>query len=387
MPSFEYKRHMKKLISPTVVLGYNGPAELSFPSKLASEQNSEASTNFATLEHASRRCRPRVITMAIQLMKSALFFFLGLVPGALLVANFGNAFIAVAIFGGLIGLGLSLPGVSLARVSRLTAATIVSHNIPIAGGRAFDAIMGTENELDDASKEAMQKDFHNLRKVDLVKVSDLAAQRMESFRPPELTNLPFRISAEINPSNPYFLLYSLVIEPQWSHRDVYCSSNGIDVVIDEISSKRLAGTNIDWEERADQKGFTFNTPNWPRANLDREPSEDGQDQRSTNTGVSKVGIAGIVGLVLLGFVITALRKGPRIINKAGGEAEQHAPPQPAAQGVNNQTVDLNSKLMQDKDMKEALSILLGNSPSKDKKSENDNPKNQGKADDTEDREK
>ena len=225
--------------------------------------------------------------MAFQAMKSATFFCLGVIPGALLVANFGTSFIAVAIFGGLIGLGLSLPGVSLARVSRLTAATIVSHNIPIAGGMLMDAIVAAENEPDDTTKESMKNDFRNLRKVDLVTISKFAAKHMQSFRPPELSNLPFRISAGINPDHPHFLLYSMVVEPRWSERDVYNSSNGIDFVIDEISAKRLAGTNIEWEERVDGKGFAITTQNWPRASLDREPWEDGQNQRSTNTACER----------------------------------------------------------------------------------------------------
>jgi Fe-S cluster assembly iron-binding protein IscA len=197
-------------------------------------------------------------------LKSIVLLCLGAAPGIALFAYLSHgAFLIVAALGGFIGLALSWPSTSIRNIGRLSTEWFVAHNLTShAGSVVAEKVFG---------KEETQCRWIDLEQVASFSITPAAAKKLSEVRPtPES---PVRLLARINKDIPQYLIYDMKFEDSfWQSRDLRCSLNGINFVIDQLSAQRMRKTILDWNES--EQGFKFDSPEWPRLNLDREPWQD-----------------------------------------------------------------------------------------------------------------
>jgi Fe-S cluster assembly iron-binding protein IscA len=203
--------------------------------------------------------------MSSSWLKSIVLLCLGAAPGIALFASLGNAaFLIVAALGGFIGLALSWPSTSIRNIGRLSNELIAPSLLtPNAGGVVANNRSGSEEEA--------KCTWMDLEQVESFAITPAAAKKLSEVRPsPELS---VRLQATINKDIPQYLIYDMKFEDSFlKSRDLRCSLNGINFVIDQRSAQRMRKTILDWNES--QQGFKFDSPEWPRLNLDREPWQD-----------------------------------------------------------------------------------------------------------------
>jgi len=198
-------------------------------------------------------------------LKSIVLLCLGAAPGIALFAYLGyGAFLIVAALGGFIGLALSWPSTSIRNIGRLSSELFAPNLLPPnAGSVVADNSFGREEEA--------KCTWIDLEQVESFAITPAAAKKLSEVRPsPELS---VRLLATINKDIPQYLIYDMKFEDSFlKSRDLRCSRNGINFVIDQRSAQRMRKTILDWNES--QQGFKFDSPEWPRLNLDREPWQD-----------------------------------------------------------------------------------------------------------------
>ena len=93
-----------------------------------------------------------------------------------------------------------------------------------------------------------------------VKLTDVAAGKVRSLLEEEgRTDLRLRVA--VQPGGCSGLIYQLYFDERLMDGDATVDFDGVEVVVDRMSSPYLAGATIDFADRIDAQGFTIDNPN------------------------------------------------------------------------------------------------------------------------------
>jgi iron-sulfur cluster assembly accessory protein len=93
-----------------------------------------------------------------------------------------------------------------------------------------------------------------------VKLSEPAADKVRSLLAQEGRD-DLRLRVAVQPGGCSGLIYQLYFDERVLDGDVVKDYDGVEVVVDRMSSPYLAGATIDFADRIDAQGFTIDNPN------------------------------------------------------------------------------------------------------------------------------
>jgi iron-sulfur cluster assembly accessory protein len=98
------------------------------------------------------------------------------------------------------------------------------------------------------------------RRTDQINLSPVAASKVQSLLEQEgRDDLQLRIS--VQPGGCSGMRYQLFFDERSLDGDIVSDFDGVEVVVDRMSSPYLAGATIDFADRIDAQGFTIDNPN------------------------------------------------------------------------------------------------------------------------------
>jgi iron-sulfur cluster assembly accessory protein len=93
-----------------------------------------------------------------------------------------------------------------------------------------------------------------------VALTDFAAEKVKALLDQEGRD-DLRLRIAVQPGGCSGLRYQLFFDERSLDGDVVTDFNGVEVVVDRMSSPYLAGATIDFADRIDAQGFTIDNPN------------------------------------------------------------------------------------------------------------------------------
>jgi iron-sulfur cluster assembly accessory protein len=93
-----------------------------------------------------------------------------------------------------------------------------------------------------------------------VLLSDPAASKVKALLDQEGRD-DLRLRIAVQPGGCSGLRYQLFFDERSLDGDIVSSFDGVEVVVDRMSSPYLAGATIDFADRIDAQGFTIDNPN------------------------------------------------------------------------------------------------------------------------------
>jgi iron-sulfur cluster assembly accessory protein len=93
-----------------------------------------------------------------------------------------------------------------------------------------------------------------------VALTDLAAEKVKALLDQEGRD-DLRLRIAVQPGGCSGLRYQLFFDERSLDGDIVTDFNGVEVVVDRMSSPYLAGATIDFADRIDAQGFTIDNPN------------------------------------------------------------------------------------------------------------------------------
>ena len=91
-------------------------------------------------------------------------------------------------------------------------------------------------------------------------LTDVAAQKIKALIEQEGRD-DLRLRIAVQPGGCSGLRYQLFFDERSLDGDIVTDFNGVEVVVDRMSSPYLAGATIDFADRIDAQGFTIDNPN------------------------------------------------------------------------------------------------------------------------------
>lgn len=93
-----------------------------------------------------------------------------------------------------------------------------------------------------------------------VVLTDVAAEKVRALLDQEGRD-DLRLRIAVQPGGCSGLRYQLFFDERQLDGDLVHDFNGVEVVVDRMSSPYLAGATIDFADRIDAQGFTIDNPN------------------------------------------------------------------------------------------------------------------------------
>ena len=93
-----------------------------------------------------------------------------------------------------------------------------------------------------------------------VKLTDAAADKVRSLLEQEGRD-DLRLRIAVQPGGCSGLIYQLYFDERTLDGDAVVDFDGVDVVVDRMSSPYLAGATIDFADSIERMGFTIDNPN------------------------------------------------------------------------------------------------------------------------------
>jgi iron-sulfur cluster assembly accessory protein len=93
-----------------------------------------------------------------------------------------------------------------------------------------------------------------------VVLTDVAAEKVKALLDQEGRD-DLRLRIAVQPGGCSGLRYQLFFDERQLDGDIVNDFNGVEVVVDRMSSPYLAGATIDFADRIDAQGFTIDNPN------------------------------------------------------------------------------------------------------------------------------
>jgi iron-sulfur cluster assembly protein len=94
-----------------------------------------------------------------------------------------------------------------------------------------------------------------------IRISDKAAEKLKYFAAKEGLEDDFFVKVGVKGGGCSGLLYSLSVEKESGTNDKVIDHNGVKVFVDKKSYIFLAGTELDFSDGLNGKGFVFQNPN------------------------------------------------------------------------------------------------------------------------------
>ena len=99
----------------------------------------------------------------------------------------------------------------------------------------------------------------------MVTVTDLAASKIKELRDKEGLNEQYHIRVAVEGGGCSGLMYNLDFSAEQKSSDMVFEDKGIKIMVDKKSILYLAGTELDFSDGLNGKGFYFNNPNASRS--------------------------------------------------------------------------------------------------------------------------
>jgi iron-sulfur cluster assembly protein len=106
-------------------------------------------------------------------------------------------------------------------------------------------------------------DFHQ-NTTNMLTISDLAANRIKELRSKEGLTEEFNIRVAVEGGGCSGLMYNLDFAAEAQPNDMIFEDKGVKVMVDKKSILYLAGTELDFSDGLNGKGFQFKNPNASR---------------------------------------------------------------------------------------------------------------------------
>ena len=98
----------------------------------------------------------------------------------------------------------------------------------------------------------------------MITVSDKAASQVKNIMTEKSVPAEYRLRVSVNGGGCSGMQYNLSFDNENKDGDEIITFNGISVVVDGKSLLYLAGTELDYSDGLNGKGFVFNNPNAAR---------------------------------------------------------------------------------------------------------------------------
>jgi iron-sulfur cluster assembly protein len=98
----------------------------------------------------------------------------------------------------------------------------------------------------------------------MVTVTDLAASKIKELRDKEGLNEQYHIRVAVEGGGCSGLMYNLDFSSEEKPTDMVFEDKGIKIMVDKKSILYLAGTELDFSDGLNGKGFQFKNPNASR---------------------------------------------------------------------------------------------------------------------------
>ena len=95
----------------------------------------------------------------------------------------------------------------------------------------------------------------------MIKVTDKAAKKLKELRESENYSSDHNIRVKVKSGGCSGLQYDLNFDNIISDKDDYFEDNGLKIIVDKKSLFYLLGTELDFSDGLNGKGFQFNNPN------------------------------------------------------------------------------------------------------------------------------
>ncbi len=207
-----------------------------------------------------------------QIAKSIIFTALGAAPGIIWFCNAGTGqSIIIACLGAFVAFGLSLPGVSMARVAGGTAGVLVAHNVPRSmQGKVMDTFVGETHQEklesdDDQPREIKietsdgEGTAHQTRvnaspqKVNPVEGDDLAMLQSMGSKGPEFVShyVPGVTEPTLKDYDEAFRSWQFDYTPPYDDQKV------VQIIGGYLGNKCIADFDMEWVIVTDEYGTDF----------------------------------------------------------------------------------------------------------------------------------
>ena len=98
----------------------------------------------------------------------------------------------------------------------------------------------------------------------MIKITDKAAKKLKELRESENYNTDFNIRVKVKGGGCSGLLYDLNFDNIISKEDQSFEDNGTKIIVDKKSLFYVLGTELDFSDGLNGKGFQFKNPNATR---------------------------------------------------------------------------------------------------------------------------
>lgn len=98
----------------------------------------------------------------------------------------------------------------------------------------------------------------------MISVTDIAADKIKELRSKEGLNDAFNIRVAVEGGGCSGLMYQLDFSAEAQANDMVFEDKGIKIMVDKKSILYLAGTELDFSDGLNGKGFQFKNPNASR---------------------------------------------------------------------------------------------------------------------------
>ena len=98
----------------------------------------------------------------------------------------------------------------------------------------------------------------------MIKITDKAAKKLKELRESENHSLEHNVRVKVKGGGCSGLLYDLNFDKEISDKDESFEDNGMKIIVDKKSLFYVLGTELDFSDGLNGKGFQFNNPNATR---------------------------------------------------------------------------------------------------------------------------
>lgn len=99
-----------------------------------------------------------------------------------------------------------------------------------------------------------------LKEVHNVTLSERAAEKVKSLLGQEGRD-DLRLRVAVQPGGCSGLIYQLFFDERLMEEDLVVDFDGVELVVDKMSSPYLDGASVDFEDTIQKQGFTIDNPN------------------------------------------------------------------------------------------------------------------------------